>query len=63
MMDEAMKSVETVLTLYKKDEINAQQAHDLLSGIYRSALHEIKEKSKTFEYFPSSNTTSTTWNG
>lgn len=61
MMEDVMKSVETVLNLHKKGEINAEQAHDLLFSIYRSIrIDDNQAEKKVIEYFPSSNTT-TTW--
>lgn len=59
-MDDVMRNVEIVLNLHKKGEINAEQAHDLLFGIYRSVMVDNKSDKKTIEYFPSKNTT-TTW--
>ena len=59
-MNNVMDNVEVILNLYKKGDINAGQAHDLLFSIYRSIKDDNQADKKVIEYFPSSNTT-TTW--
>jgi polyhydroxyalkanoate synthesis regulator phasin len=66
MEDKLMENVQVILELYKKGELNNDQAFDILYGMYRTAKYNPSNKSTDisssyFSSFDVSNT-STTWN-
>ena len=65
--DKLMENVQVILELYKKGELNNDQAFDILYGMYRTAKYDPSNKSTDVNspiirtYFAPENVT-TTWN-